>query len=84
MDAFITSAGILALVTLTFLEVVLGVDNVIFISVLSNKLPASQQSRASPRWVCAPCCYSPSPGSSASLPHSSPRSDGPSPDGTLF
>jgi len=46
MDAFITSAGILALVTLTFLEVVLGVDNVIFISVLSNKLPASQQSRA--------------------------------------
>jgi predicted tellurium resistance membrane protein TerC len=46
MDAFITSSGILALVTLTFLEVVLGVDNVIFISVLSNKLPASQQSRA--------------------------------------
>jgi predicted tellurium resistance membrane protein TerC len=46
MDAFFTSAGILALVTLTFLEIVLGVDNVIFISILSGKLPASQQSRA--------------------------------------
>jgi predicted tellurium resistance membrane protein TerC len=46
MDAFLTSSGILALVTLTFLEIVLGVDNVIFISILSGKLPASQQSQA--------------------------------------
>ena len=46
MDAFFTAAGILALVTLTFLEIVLGVDNVIFISILSSKLPVSQQSRA--------------------------------------
>jgi predicted tellurium resistance membrane protein TerC len=37
---------IIALVTLTFLEVVLGVDNVIFISILSGKLPKSQQRRA--------------------------------------
>jgi len=46
MDAFLTSEGILALVTLTFLEVVLGVDNVIFISILSGKLPASDQPKA--------------------------------------
>ena len=46
MDAFFTSSGLLALVTLTFLEIVLGVDNVIFISILSSKLPASQQGRA--------------------------------------
>ena len=46
MDAFLTSEGLLALVTLTFLEIVLGVDNVIFISILSGKLPASQQLRA--------------------------------------
>jgi predicted tellurium resistance membrane protein TerC len=32
--------------TLTFLEIVLGVDNVIFISILSGKLPAHQQARA--------------------------------------
>jgi predicted tellurium resistance membrane protein TerC len=46
MDAFLTADGLLALVTLTFLEIVLGVDNVIFISILSGKLPASQQARA--------------------------------------
>ena len=46
MNAFFTSEGILALVTLTFLEIVLGVDNVIFISILSSKLPLSQQGRA--------------------------------------
>jgi predicted tellurium resistance membrane protein TerC len=36
----------LSFLTLTILEVVLGVDNLIFISILSGKLPASQQSRA--------------------------------------
>ena len=36
----------IALGTLTFLEIVLGVDNVIFISILSGKLPESQQPRA--------------------------------------
>ena len=46
MDAFLTSAGLLALVTLTFLEIVLGVDNVIFISILSSKLPPGEQARA--------------------------------------
>jgi predicted tellurium resistance membrane protein TerC len=46
MDAFLTSDGLLALVTLTFLEVILGVDNVIFISILSGKLPKDQQLRA--------------------------------------
>ena len=46
MDAFLTSSGLVALITLTFLEIVLGVDNVIFISILSSKLPGSQQGRA--------------------------------------
>ena len=46
MDAFLTSDGLLALVTLTFLEIILGVDNVIFISILSGKLPPSEQLRA--------------------------------------
>ncbi len=36
----------IALATLTFLEIVLGVDNVIFISILSGKLPEDQQKRA--------------------------------------
>jgi len=37
---------VIALVTLTVLEIVLGVDNIIFISILSAKLPKHQQKRA--------------------------------------
>ena len=36
----------IAFVTLTALEIVLGVDNIIFISILSSRLPAEQQPRA--------------------------------------
>jgi len=35
-----------ALLTLTALEIVLGIDNIIFISILAGKLPAHQQARA--------------------------------------
>jgi predicted tellurium resistance membrane protein TerC len=36
----------IALLTLTVLEIVLGIDNIIFISILAGKLPAHQQARA--------------------------------------
>lgn len=36
----------LSLLTLTFLEIVLGIDNIIFISLAANKLPRDQQKRA--------------------------------------
>jgi predicted tellurium resistance membrane protein TerC len=36
----------IALLTLTFLEIILGIDNIIFISILSSKLPVEQQARA--------------------------------------
>jgi predicted tellurium resistance membrane protein TerC len=36
----------IALVTLTALEIVLGIDNVIFIAILAGKLPVEQQTRA--------------------------------------
>ena len=61
----------IALATLTFLEIVLGVDNIIFISILSGKLPPDQQPKAragwgcSARWSRACCCCSRSPGSSS-------------------
>ncbi|HEY0356418.1 MAG TPA: TerC family protein [Flavisolibacter sp.] len=43
----LTDPGVLtALLTLTVLEIILGVDNIIFISIVSNKLPAEQQPRA--------------------------------------
>jgi predicted tellurium resistance membrane protein TerC len=43
MDAFLTSDGLLSLVTLAALEIVLGVDNLVFISIVSARLPAAQQ-----------------------------------------
>lgn len=36
----------ISLVTLTVLEIVLGIDNIVFISILSGKLPAEQQKKA--------------------------------------
>ncbi len=36
----------IAFATLTVLELVLGIDNIVFISILAGKLPAEQQSRA--------------------------------------
>ena len=35
-----------ALLTLTALEIVLGIDNIIFISILADRLPANQRQRA--------------------------------------
>lgn len=36
----------ISLVTLTVLEIVLGIDNIIFISIMASKLPASKQKKA--------------------------------------
>lgn len=41
-----TTEGWAALVTLVVMEIVLGIDNLIFISILTNKLPKQMQSRA--------------------------------------
>lgn len=38
--------ALIALVTLSALEIVLGIDNIIFISILSDKLPEHQRARA--------------------------------------
>lgn len=46
LDALLTMDALIAFTTLTFLEIVLGIDNIIFISILSNKLPDSQRKRA--------------------------------------
>ena len=46
METFLTSAGITSLLTLTLLEIVLGVDNIIFISIISGKLPQKEQKSA--------------------------------------
>lgn len=46
MAELLTAENLVALLTLTVLEIVLGIDNVIFIAILSGKLPADQQDRA--------------------------------------
>ena len=46
MEIFLQPEAWIALLTLTFLEIVLGIDNIIFISIVSNKLPEHQQPRA--------------------------------------
>jgi predicted tellurium resistance membrane protein TerC len=46
MEGIFTSENLIALLTLTVLEIVLGVDNIIFISILASKLPKEQQARA--------------------------------------
>lgn len=46
MDAFLTADGLIALLTLSALEIVLGVDNVVFIAILTARLPTSQQASA--------------------------------------
>jgi predicted tellurium resistance membrane protein TerC len=38
--------AVIALVTLTSLEIVLGIDNIVFIAILSNKLPKEEQNKA--------------------------------------
>ncbi len=46
MEWFSDPSAWIALLTLTVLEIVLGIDNIIFISILSGKLPQDQQKKA--------------------------------------
>ncbi len=46
IEIFSDPGAWLALVTLVALEIVLGIDNIIFISILTNRLPQQQRSRA--------------------------------------
>lgn len=46
MEMFLKADTWLALLTLCFLEIVLGIDNIIFISIVSNKLPEEHRKRA--------------------------------------
>jgi predicted tellurium resistance membrane protein TerC len=45
MEIFLRAETWLALLTLTFFEIVLGIDNIIFISIVSNRLPVEIRAR---------------------------------------
>lgn len=46
MEVFLNPDAWIALLTLTFLEIVLGIDNIIFISIVTGKLPAEERKKA--------------------------------------
>ncbi|MGZ3899735.1 MAG: TerC family protein [Bacteroidia bacterium] len=46
VSALFSLNGLIGLITLSFLEIILGIDNIIFISIAVNKLPVHQQKRA--------------------------------------
>ena len=51
MEVLFTADALVALITLTFLEIVLGIDNVIFISIVTGKLPENKRKRATRIWL---------------------------------
>ena len=68
MTEIFQAENLVALLTLVLLEIVLGIDNVIFIAILSGKLPQNQQAKARSTgsdWLCLPASRSSSasPGS---------------------
>ena len=46
MQELFTTDNLVSLLTLTLMEIVLGIDNIVFISIITNKLEVSQQSKA--------------------------------------
>ncbi len=46
MEALLSTEGIISLLTLTFLEIVLGIDNIVFISITAGRLPLNDQKKA--------------------------------------
>ncbi|MCL6460359.1 Membrane protein TerC, possibly involved in tellurium resistance [Flavobacterium micromati] len=46
MEVFLNPDAWIALLTLTFLEIILGIDNIIFISIVTGKLPVEERKKA--------------------------------------
>ena len=46
IETFLLPSAWIALLTLSFLEIVLGIDNIVFLSIVSAKLPAKEQPKA--------------------------------------
>lgn len=46
MEELLTSAGIISMISLTFMEVVLGIDNIIFVSIVAGRVDKKDQKRA--------------------------------------
>lgn len=53
MEHLLTIDSLISLLTLTLLEVILGIDNVIFVSIIMGRMPKSQQLNARRVWMFA-------------------------------
>ncbi|HMH33927.1 MAG TPA: TerC family protein [Puia sp.] len=53
MESLFSADALISLVTLSLLEIVLGIDNVIFVSILLNRIPTAKQLRARRIWMIA-------------------------------
>ncbi|MET3880779.1 hypothetical protein [Chitinophaga sp. OAE865] len=53
MEHLLTVDSLISLLTLTTLEIVLGIDNIVFISILAGKLPENKQKKSPPSWARA-------------------------------
>src|SRR5687767_2560307 len=43
LEPFLTADGLISLATLTLMEIVLGVDNIVFLSIMTEKVPPDKQ-----------------------------------------
>lgn len=46
MEEILSSAGLVSLITLTFMEIILGIDNIIFVSIVAGRAEKKDQKRA--------------------------------------
>lgn len=51
MEHLLTSESIISLLTLTLLEVILGIDNVIFVSIIMGRMPQQDRKKARLNWM---------------------------------
>ena len=56
MEYLFSADALISLLTLTILEIVLGVDNVIFVSIIMGRMPKNQQLNARRVWMIAGIC----------------------------
>ena len=51
MESLFTSESLISFLVLVVLEIVLGIDNVIFVSIIMNRLPQENQKKARLIWM---------------------------------
>src|ERR1043165_5659964 len=51
MNELFSAEALISLLILAALEIILGIDNVIFVSIIMGRMPASQRKRARTMWM---------------------------------